>query len=153
MIFSPKSSLNGQLPFSEVYLPINEYIEAKEIHGIKIFQFSCALFFLNVNSFKTSLYKKALNISKYVINCLFVRISNVYFMFILFIKWWNWEIEGRENDSYINHRLLFNFLYRQKWRRNVDRSDWRVDRVWRRCLSGVVSAVIDCNVRANELLW
>ncbi len=56
----------GRLSNSELYVNINDYREAIEIEGIKIFRFSCALFFINRHSFKESLYKKTLNISRYL---------------------------------------------------------------------------------------
>ena len=68
VIFRPKSTINGQLPFSEIYVDSNEFLEAKQPNGMKIFQFHCPLFFMNAHNFKTNLYNKALDISKYVQN-------------------------------------------------------------------------------------
>ncbi len=62
----PNNIIMGRLPNSELYVNINHYSEAIEIQGIKIFRFSCALFFINRHSFKESLYKKILNISRYL---------------------------------------------------------------------------------------
>jgi hypothetical protein len=55
----------GQVPNSELYVNIDDYSEAKELKGIKIFQYSCALFFINRNSFKENLYKKVFKVSRF----------------------------------------------------------------------------------------
>ncbi|CAG2117879.1 unnamed protein product [Medioppia subpectinata] len=86
----PKSTINGQLPFSEIYVDSQEFSEAKQIPGIKIFQFHCPLFFMNSHNFKTNLYKKTLNISsedierlheeKPVIHTIVLDFSSVFFV-------------------------------------------------------------------------
>ncbi|XP_054163080.1 prestin-like isoform X2 [Oppia nitens] len=86
----PKSTINGQLAFSEIYVDTNEFSEAKQINGIKIFQFHCPLFFMNSQNFKSNLFKKTLNVStdemdrlikgKSTIHTIILDFSSVFFI-------------------------------------------------------------------------
>lgn len=61
--FRPTSTLLGQLPRTEIYVDKTHFKEAKEIPGIKIYQFSSALFFINRDYFKDDLLLKTLNLT------------------------------------------------------------------------------------------
>lgn len=56
----PSSTLLGQVPFTEVYVDSELYAKAIQLRGIRIFQFSCPLFFLNCDYFKEMLFTKTL---------------------------------------------------------------------------------------------
>jgi len=93
----------GRLSNSELYVNINQYREAVEIEGMKIFNFSCALFFMNRHTFKESLYKKVLNISSYE-----RRNANQFEWYLnILLKLWNWlkivscQILSNDIDIYI----------------------------------------------------
>lgn len=58
----PGSTLLGQLPFTEIYVDVAHFKKAQEIPGIKIYQYSCSLFFMNRDHFKEGLYQKCLNL-------------------------------------------------------------------------------------------
>ena len=59
----PSSTLLGQLPSTEIYVDLLHFKEAKEISGVKIFQYSCSLFFMNRDHFRESLYQKTLEVT------------------------------------------------------------------------------------------
>lgn len=50
----------GQVPFTEIYVDSELYAKAIQLRGIRIFQFSCPLFFLNCDYFKEMLFTKTL---------------------------------------------------------------------------------------------
>ena len=54
----PKVYLLGSVDNLDVYVPLNKYSRAKEINGIKIYQFCGPLHFANVDYFKEELAKK-----------------------------------------------------------------------------------------------
>lgn len=57
----PNSCLLGQMPGTDIYRDLNNYSEAKEVPGIKIFRFEQSLFFVNTEHFRNSLYKRTIN--------------------------------------------------------------------------------------------
>lgn len=59
----PSSTLLGQLPSTDIYVDLIHFKKAKEIPGIKIYQYSCCLFFMNRDHFKESLFQKTLGMS------------------------------------------------------------------------------------------
>ena len=59
----PSSTLLGQLPSTEIYVDLLHFKKAKEITGIKIYQYSCSLFFMNRDHFKESLFSKTLEVT------------------------------------------------------------------------------------------
>ena len=59
----PSSTLLGQLPSTDIYVDLIHFKKAKEITGIKIYQYSCCLFFMNRDHFKESLINKTLAMS------------------------------------------------------------------------------------------
>ncbi|RWS08745.1 solute carrier family 26 member 6-like protein [Dinothrombium tinctorium] len=62
----PKAYLLGSVNNSDVYVPIKKYVSAKEIAGIKIYQFCGPLHFANVEYFKSHLFKKTEFTKKFV---------------------------------------------------------------------------------------
>lgn len=48
------------MPFTEIYVDSELYAKAIQLRGIRIFQFSCPLFFLNCDYFKEMLFTKTL---------------------------------------------------------------------------------------------
>lgn len=60
-IFRPSSTTLGQVPFTEIYVDSELYSKAIQLRGIRIFQFSCSLFFLNCDYFKEQLFTKTLH--------------------------------------------------------------------------------------------
>lgn len=59
----PSSTLLGQLPSTEIYVDLLHFKKAKEITGIRIYQYSCSLFFMNRDHFKESLFSKTLEVT------------------------------------------------------------------------------------------
>lgn len=57
----PSSTILGQVPFTEVYVDSEIYSKAIQLKGIRVFQFSCPLFFLNKEYFKEMLFTKTLH--------------------------------------------------------------------------------------------
>lgn len=57
----PSSTLLGQVPFTEIYVDSELYSKAIQLKGIRIFQYSCPLFFLNCDYFKEQLFIKTLH--------------------------------------------------------------------------------------------
>ncbi|XP_060593514.1 prestin-like isoform X2 [Ruditapes philippinarum] len=57
----PYACLLGQMPGTDIYRDMNIYQEAREIDGLKIFRFEQSLFFVNIEHFRTHLYKKTIN--------------------------------------------------------------------------------------------
>ncbi|RWS19924.1 solute carrier family 26 member 10-like protein, partial [Leptotrombidium deliense] len=58
---TPHSTLLGTLPFTEIYVDLKHFTEAKEITGMKIYQYSSALFFLNRDHFKEDILRSTIN--------------------------------------------------------------------------------------------
>ncbi|RWS04327.1 solute carrier family 26 member 10-like protein [Dinothrombium tinctorium] len=60
---TPHSTLLGALPYTEIYADTKVFAEAKEIPGVKIYQYSSALFFLNRDHFKNDILRQTININ------------------------------------------------------------------------------------------
>lgn len=54
----PKTYLLGSVAHSDVYVPLDRYKTAREVPGIKIFQFCGPLHFANLGYFKEGLIKR-----------------------------------------------------------------------------------------------
>ncbi|XP_074601310.1 prestin-like [Brevipalpus obovatus] len=54
----PKTYLLGSINKSDVYAPLNKFMDAKEFPGIKIYQFCGPLHFASFEFFKTDMFKK-----------------------------------------------------------------------------------------------
>ncbi|XP_065511686.1 prestin isoform X1 [Caloenas nicobarica] len=55
---SPQYRILGQIPDTDIYCGVEEYEEAKEYPGIKIFQANASLYFANSESYASALKKK-----------------------------------------------------------------------------------------------
>ncbi|KAH3795841.1 hypothetical protein DPMN_149402 [Dreissena polymorpha] len=55
------ATLLGQIPGTDIYRDIHVYEKAKEVPGLKIFRFEHSLFFVNIEHFRSLLYKKIVN--------------------------------------------------------------------------------------------
>ncbi|XP_016095109.1 solute carrier family 26 member 6 [Sinocyclocheilus grahami] len=54
----PKYSILGQVPGTDIYKPVEDYNQVKEIHGIMIFRSSATLYFANAEMYIDALYEK-----------------------------------------------------------------------------------------------
>jgi MFS superfamily sulfate permease-like transporter len=54
----PKTYILGEVDDSDIYVPINKHARAKEVKGIKIYQFCGPLNFANVQHFVNDLQNK-----------------------------------------------------------------------------------------------
>uniref|UniRef100_A0A8C2EYV6 Solute carrier family 26 member 6 n=1 Tax=Cyprinus carpio TaxID=7962 RepID=A0A8C2EYV6_CYPCA len=54
----PKYSILGQVPGTDIYRPVEEYHQVKEIPGIMIFRSSATLYFANAEMYIDALYEK-----------------------------------------------------------------------------------------------
>lgn len=59
----PSSTILGRLESTEIYVDMLHFKKAVEVTGIKIYQYSCVLFFLNRDHFRDNLYQKTLQVS------------------------------------------------------------------------------------------
>ncbi|XP_052284295.1 prestin-like isoform X2 [Dreissena polymorpha] len=57
----PYATLLGQIPGTDIYRDIRVFKKAKEVPGLKIFRFEHSLFFVNIEHFRSLLYKKIVN--------------------------------------------------------------------------------------------
>ncbi|XP_061430135.1 prestin-like isoform X1 [Lethenteron reissneri] len=55
---TPKYSILGKIPNTDIYLDLKEYAEAKEIPGIRIFQTNASLYFANADMYTEALISK-----------------------------------------------------------------------------------------------
>ena len=55
----PKTYLLGSVDDSDIYVPLNKYMRAKEVRGVKIYQFCGPLNFADVNYFTSELQTKS----------------------------------------------------------------------------------------------
>jgi MFS superfamily sulfate permease-like transporter len=55
----PKTYLLGSVDDSDIYVPLNKYMRAKEVRGVKIFQFCGPLNYADVNYFTSQLKTKS----------------------------------------------------------------------------------------------
>jgi MFS superfamily sulfate permease-like transporter len=55
----PKTYLLGSIEDSDIYVPLNKYMRAKEVRGVKIFQFCGPLNYADVNYFTSQLKTKS----------------------------------------------------------------------------------------------
>ncbi|MEQ2219616.1 hypothetical protein XENOCAPTIV_020835, partial [Xenoophorus captivus] len=54
----PKYSLLGQLPGTDIYKPVEDYTQAKQVPGILIFRSSATLYFANAEMYQEALGEK-----------------------------------------------------------------------------------------------
>lgn len=59
----PRYALLGILPETEIFVNVANFELATQLPGIKIFQYNCALFFMNRENFKSVLFERTLNLS------------------------------------------------------------------------------------------
>ncbi|XP_032825729.1 prestin-like isoform X1 [Petromyzon marinus] len=55
---TPKYSILGKIPNTDIYLDLKEYAEAKEVSGIRIFQTNASLYFANADMYTEALISK-----------------------------------------------------------------------------------------------
>ncbi len=55
----PKTYLLGSIDDSDIYVPFNKYMRAKEVRGVKIFQFCGPLNYADINYFTSELKTKS----------------------------------------------------------------------------------------------
>ncbi|KAM3618162.1 uncharacterized protein V6R79_016556 [Siganus canaliculatus] len=61
----PKYSLLGQVPMTDIYRPLEDYSQVKEVPGIVIFRSSATLYFANAEMYESALARKTgINITK-----------------------------------------------------------------------------------------
>lgn len=59
----PSSAVLGLLPETEIFVDKANFEKCTELPGLKVFQYNCAIFFMNRDNFKNCIFKKTLNLT------------------------------------------------------------------------------------------